>query len=614
MDRTKIKKETPTKSTSIKTEKLIYDKKITDKKDGDQNAKKYLVISPDSISSMAETIGIADLPEEVCSALAEDVSYKLREIIHNCSVLVHNNKRRKLLTEDVNRVLQVSNAPTVYGHSVAHEVDFTHIPKAEVFVENDSEIDIVAMSSMITAFTKSGEEYVKGCWLSPDPVESSVTKDIKEEPSTSGPETPSAGSSTATSTAASSGAARPPTPQPALLKPPSHFINYYLQLARVVIGGSEPHLRVALTDLRTNSKIRPLVPYFLNLVALSVNKLQRNGRLTDALLRTVEALVDNPHVDPSSQLAVNRAVNALLVVAIEPKAAKNSDDLLLRKRAAYLLAKVLICWSIELKQQMDIVRQLLQLLLDGSISLKSHYGAVVCLTALGQRTLDSYFWPILERYINVLRDHKTSPADAQDVESVKGAIMIAAERMYRRSRVQLSSEDMKRRRKVEEKLYEFLGDALVPRFNLKTSVASVYPGTQCVVAGEMDKEQLFNDVDMRLRESLFKICPSQSLFTFKPEVRGTMPKLHMYSVFSLSPYAFKQPKEIVFNFIGSNQVNTSQLKRRKIGESLQREFKTNQYRFSQMWRLQKALKKTRSIKYCYPMHKKSSVGDLFAFM
>ncbi|KAG8283023.1 hypothetical protein J6590_023552 [Homalodisca vitripennis] len=179
--------------------------------------------------------------------------------------------------------------------------------------------------------------------------------------------------------------------------------------------------------------------------------------------------------------------------------------------------------------------------------------------------------------------------------------------MYRRSRVQLSSEDMKRRRKVEEKLYEFLGDALVPRFNLKTSVASVYPGTQCVVAGEMDKEQLFSDVDMRLRESLFKICPSQSLFTFKPEVRGTMPKLHMYSVFSLSPYAFKQPKEIVFNFIGSNQVNTSQLKRRKIGESLQREFKTNQYRFSQMWRLQKALKKTRSIKYCYPMHKKSSV-------
>lgn len=63
-------------------------------------------------------------------------------------------------------------------------------------------------------------------------------------------------------------------------------------------------LKFALADLRTNSKIGPLVPYFLNLVALSVNKLQRHGQLTEALLRTVEALVDNPYVDPSSQLAV----------------------------------------------------------------------------------------------------------------------------------------------------------------------------------------------------------------------------------------------------------------------------------------------------------------------
>lgn len=63
-------------------------------------------------------------------------------------------------------------------------------------------------------------------------------------------------------------------------------------------------LQVALSDLRSNSKIGPLVPYFLNLVALSVNKLKRNGRLTDALLRTSESLVDSPYIDPSSQLAV----------------------------------------------------------------------------------------------------------------------------------------------------------------------------------------------------------------------------------------------------------------------------------------------------------------------
>lgn len=89
------------------------------------------------------------------------------------------------------------------------------------------------------------------------------------------------------------------------------------------------------------------------------------------------------------------------------------------------VVQVLVCWSIELKQQMDIVRQLLQLLLDCTISLKSHYGAVACLTALGQRILDSYFWPILDRYIVVLEEQKTALEDAHDVQCIKGAIMVS---------------------------------------------------------------------------------------------------------------------------------------------------------------------------------------------
>lgn len=56
----------------------------------------------------------------------------------------------------------MSNAPPVYGHSVAHGIDFDFIPKADVFVEHDNEVDIFSMSSMVTSFTKLGEEFVKG--------------------------------------------------------------------------------------------------------------------------------------------------------------------------------------------------------------------------------------------------------------------------------------------------------------------------------------------------------------------------------------------------------------------------------------------------------------------
>lgn len=185
--------------------------------------------------------------------------------------------------------------------------------------------------------------------------------------------------------------------------------------------------------------------------------------------------------------------------------------------------------------------------------------------------------------------------------------------MNRRNRNQLAADDLKRRQLVEQKLYEFLGDALIPRFNLKTSVGSVFPGTQIVMNSETEVTELqpLSDIDLRFRESMFKSLTSQSHFTFKHDVRGTMPKLHLYSVFSLSPYAFRQPKEIIFNFNGSNQINSSLLKRRKIGGFLQKEYKSNHYRFAQMWQCQKGQKKTRSIKYCSPSYKKSSVGDLF---
>lgn len=68
-----------------------------------------------------------------------------------------------------------------------------------------------------------------GTWLLPDPAEPLPSKD---EPSTS----------------ASTPQPPKPTARPeellALTKPPTHFINYYLQVARVVIGGSELHTRV----------------------------------------------------------------------------------------------------------------------------------------------------------------------------------------------------------------------------------------------------------------------------------------------------------------------------------------------------------------------------------
>lgn len=78
-----------------------------------------------------------------------------------------------------------------------------------------------------------------------------------------------------------------------------------------------------------------------------------------------------------------------------------------------------------MKQQMDIVRQLLQLLLDKNISLQSQYGAIVCLISLGYRILFMYFWPVMERYFPLLEE-KYQTCSSADITHVKGAIMVSS--------------------------------------------------------------------------------------------------------------------------------------------------------------------------------------------
>jgi hypothetical protein len=65
---------------SGKSDKLQSHKKKTEKKSGE--SRKYAQISYDSISFVAETNGLTALSEDIRNQLAEDVSYRLREVIH----------------------------------------------------------------------------------------------------------------------------------------------------------------------------------------------------------------------------------------------------------------------------------------------------------------------------------------------------------------------------------------------------------------------------------------------------------------------------------------------------------------------------------------------------
>lgn len=58
---------------------------------------------------IAESIGIASLPDEAAKELADDISFRLKHIIQDAAKFMHHAKRVKLMQHDIDSALKVRN-------------------------------------------------------------------------------------------------------------------------------------------------------------------------------------------------------------------------------------------------------------------------------------------------------------------------------------------------------------------------------------------------------------------------------------------------------------------------------------------------------------------------
>jgi hypothetical protein len=120
--------------------------------------RRYVQLAPETVQNAAESIGIGDLSSSAASALAEDTTYRLREIADLCSQFLRHSRKRTLTTDIFNRALKCKSVPPVIGHkkprdSVDGGMEFRFVPEAEVFVNSDVEINLVS-----EAFQNSGRQ------------------------------------------------------------------------------------------------------------------------------------------------------------------------------------------------------------------------------------------------------------------------------------------------------------------------------------------------------------------------------------------------------------------------------------------------------------------------
>ncbi|XP_032665126.1 uncharacterized protein LOC116841387 [Odontomachus brunneus] len=107
----------------------------------DDNFRRYAMVSTEWISAIGEELGMHPLPDPLLKRLAEDASYRLREVLHKCVTRLRHSKKKRLTSTDVNAVItSLCDADPVLG---APEFMPEYHTEAKVYTPNESVVNLV---------------------------------------------------------------------------------------------------------------------------------------------------------------------------------------------------------------------------------------------------------------------------------------------------------------------------------------------------------------------------------------------------------------------------------------------------------------------------------------
>nr|XP_006817968.1 PREDICTED: TAF6-like RNA polymerase II p300/CBP-associated factor-associated factor 65 kDa subunit 6L-like [Saccoglossus kowalevskii] len=376
---------------------------------GEEQPKRFAQISRESVKTYAESVGIGDLSEDAAAMLAEDVCYRLRQAAQASTQYMKHSKRRKMTSEDFNRALKWMDVEPIYGYGSQDPMLFRTTKDAELYFMEDKEINLPEISMDGKIPVCAGKTTVR--------VHASCF------------------------TGKRNGQVQAQTLSEDLVK-------YHENVTKAILGNDEDIMKVALDDLRTNSKVSSLLPYLIQFVSVGVKKVNHDlGQLTK-LMHIVMSLIYNPFVYLGPYL--KRLVSSVMYCIMEPLAASINplnDHWTLRDYAARLLAHICKTYNSSvnhLKNQLYAAFQ--EVLLDHARPLCSHYGAIVGLMALGPKAIEDVLLPQLSGYwptlMVVLEDTSLSNIQVKtDGHKVYGAILLAANKMLKyKQKEQLSTK------------------------------------------------------------------------------------------------------------------------------------------------------------------------------
>lgn len=205
--------------------------------------KQFARLSSESVQNYAEQSIFESAPHEVAYSLAEDLSYKLRHIIHEAHIKANLSGRTALLGSDIEACLESLAVEKVYGAS--NSSHFSPLSDKHLYLQ-DSVVNLVMLVENTATIIQPGDAILtKQSWLPTGPAM-------------------------------------------------NNYVRYFTAMCHTLISNTPQQRQEALRDVRCNAHIGPIVNWFYHFGYFLLSKDITYVSLTMSALQLIEALESNP--------------------------------------------------------------------------------------------------------------------------------------------------------------------------------------------------------------------------------------------------------------------------------------------------------------------------------
>ncbi|XP_065073837.1 transcription initiation factor TFIID subunit 6 isoform X2 [Ochlerotatus camptorhynchus] len=371
-------------------------------------------LSLESIKVIAESIGVGSLPDDAAKELADDVSFKLKQIVQDAAKFMHHSKRMKMSIADIDHSLKVRNIEPQYGFVSPDFIPFRFASGGgrELHFIEEKEIDLADVIQ--TPAPKIPLDItLRAHWLCVDGVQPTIpenppplSKDLQALDSVNPVNKLDRAHMKDTTGKPAIKAQKLKNVETVHVKQlATHELSveqqlYYKEITEACVGSDEARRAEALTSLACDPGLHEMLPRMCTFIAegVKVNVVQNNLALLIYLMRMVRALLDNPALYLEKYLhELIPSVSTCIVSRQLCMRPELDNHWALRDFAARLMAQICKNFNTSTNNlQTRVTRLFSSALQNDKTPLSSLYGALEGLSELGTEVIKVFIIPRLK--------------------------------------------------------------------------------------------------------------------------------------------------------------------------------------------------------------------------